>query len=137
MTRFIALIQLVVMVAAAASGFTWWTLEVSGVGVLRTLGPDGSLRDSRVWYAEEGETAWVEAANGRRSYLADLGKDSRAWLERDHVESEMRASISNTPSDRAHVRKLMREKYGLRDLWAAFFADTSHSYAVKLVPGKH
>jgi hypothetical protein len=137
MTRFIALIQLVVMVAVAAAGFTWWTLEVSGVGVLRTLGPNGSLRDTHVWFAEEGETTWVEAANGHRPFLRDLRNDARAWLQRDRFVSEMTASISDAPSDRAHVRKLLRDKYGFRDVWVALFADTSHSYVVKLVPGKH
>jgi hypothetical protein len=113
-------------------GITWWALESSGVAILRTQRADGSIRETHVWYADEGGVTWVEAANTSRGFLTDLHRYPVLLLAREGSEASYRAEMSDAPADREHVRTLLRAKYGLRDRWIALLADTSHSMAVKL-----
>lgn len=40
---------------------TWWALETSGVPVIETRTPDGTLRSTHVWFAELDGELWLEA----------------------------------------------------------------------------
>ncbi|MFI5317874.1 MAG: hypothetical protein ACHQ6T_19405 [Myxococcota bacterium] len=125
------LVAAAALLAALAAG-TWWALESSGVALLRTQRPDGSLRTTHVWYADSEGVTWVEAANPQRDFVADLRRYPELLLKRDGAEGGYRAEVSRAPEDHARVRALLREKYGWRDVWVGLVADTSHSLAVKL-----
>jgi len=122
---------LAVLVLAFA-GITWWALESSGVALLRTQRADGSIRTTHVWYADDAGVTWVEAATVERGFLTDLHRYPVLLLARDGAEASYRAEVSDAPADRAHVRALLRAKYGLRDVWVSLLTDTSHTLALKL-----
>ncbi len=115
-------------------GALWFALESGEVGVLRTTRPNGTTRDTRVWFAQHGERIWLEAATPDRSWYLDIQRAPTVILELPAGSRSYRAQPQPGPLDHARVRTLLREKYGLRDWWVGLFQDTSHSVAVRLAP---
>ena len=128
------LVALVAGTTAAIGVITWLALESSGVAVLRTQTADGSWRATRVWYAEQGGTLWIEAATPEREFVRDLGRTPEVEAVVDGKSSRYRAEVVDAPSGHETIRGLLREKYGLRDRWIGLLQDTSRSLAVKLHP---
>jgi hypothetical protein len=114
--------------------FTWWVLESSGVAILQTRGPDGSLRPTHVWHAERSSEVWLEAATPERAWLRDIQRSPLVVLSIEGQPAHYRAAPVAAPTGHAEIRSLLRQKYGLRDWWVALLQDTSRSVAVQLVP---
>jgi hypothetical protein len=124
-------------VAAAAIAFGAVTLAaLEGVEVvqLRTVAPDGSVRTTRTWVADDDGAAWIEAANTDRPFLHDLQTQPEVLMVRKGVVQRLRAVPM--PGDEPHrkIRLLLRAKYGWADRWIGLLADTSRSVAVRLEP---
>lgn len=122
---------LVLGVAALAA----WALESREVVVLRTFDADGRTRATRVWIAEDASgSRWIEAASPERPWLHDIAARPEVELERSGATERCRAVP--VPGEESHrlVRRLLREKYGLRDVLVGFLADTSRSVGVRLDP---
>jgi reactive intermediate/imine deaminase len=127
------LATLVVLVAALAV-FTYWTLEASDVAILSTPRPDGGVRETHVWWVEEGGALWVEAATPGRVWLAEALAAGEVELERGGARERLRVERVDAAGARERLRALLREKYGLRDAWVALFQDTSRAVPVRLSP---
>jgi hypothetical protein len=129
--------RLVGAAALAALAFGVVTLvALEGVEVvqLRTVAPDGSVRTTRTWVADDAGATWIEAANPERPFLLDLQARPDVSLVRRGGEQRLRAVP--VPGDAPHrrIRELLRLKYGWADAWIGLLANTSRSVAVRLEP---
>jgi hypothetical protein len=112
---------------------TWWALEAGGVAIIETVAPDGSLRETHVWFVEPNGELWLEAGSPNNPWYLDVQRDSSLTLRADDLVRETAARPSEKPGDREHIRELLREKYGLRDWWVGLLVDSTQSVAVELV----
>jgi hypothetical protein len=119
---------------ASLAGFTWWALESSGVAVLQTRSPDGSLRSTHVWFAEPNGELWLEAGTPENSWYRDIQQDPRVSFSATQRSGQYIARRVEAPGAHEEIRSLLREKYGVRDWWVTFLFDTSRSVAVRLAP---
>jgi hypothetical protein len=111
---------------------TWIALESGEVVVLGTRAPDGSLRRTRVWLAEEDGALWIEAATAERDWYRDLLREPRVTVWRDGAPADLLAEPVAEPGGRERIRALLRARYGWRDVWVGALQDTSRSRAVRL-----
>jgi hypothetical protein len=128
------LLGAVALAAAAFGAVTLVALEGVEVVQLRTAAPDGSVRTTRTWVADDEGATWIEAANPERPFLLDLQARPEVSLVRGGVVQRLRAVP--VPGDAPHrrIRALLRAKYGWADAWVGLLADTSRSVAVRLEP---
>jgi hypothetical protein len=120
--------------ALAFGATTWWALESSGVAVLETRDPLGGVRHTHVWYAETDGELWLEAGTPENTWFEDVQADSAVILRIDGRAERYVAEPVDDPRGHPRIRSLMRERYGLRDLWVGLLFDTSRSVAVRLLP---
>jgi hypothetical protein len=113
---------------------TAMALEGGEVVQLRTLGPDGNARTTRVWIADADGAAWVEAASPDRPFLADIARDPQIELVRGDDVEPRRATVIDGAEGHAKIRALLRRRYGWADRWIGLLTDTSQSVAVRLDP---
>jgi hypothetical protein len=114
--------------------FTWWALESTGVAVLETRAPDGSLRSTHVWFAEPDGEIWLEASAPESAWYRDIQEDPRLSFSATDRSGHYVAQRIEEPDAHDQIRSLLREKYGVRDRWVTLLFDTSRSVAVRLVP---
>ena len=115
-------------------GVTGWALESGGVAVVETRRPDGSTRSTHVWYAANQGELWLEAGAPENSWFEDIQTSPRVVLRIEGKPGVYVAEPIRDPSGHDQIRRLLREKYGLRDWWVALIFDTSRSVAVRLMP---
>ncbi len=130
--RRLALVALVLLVALGA--VTLFSLEASDVAVLVTPRPDGRVRETHVWWVDDGGALLVEAATPERAWLAEARAAGEIEVERDGRRERFRVERSDAPGAHDRVRALLRAKYGWRDVWVGLLQDTSRSVAVRLPP---
>lgn len=128
----IAILGLVSALVAFAT-LTWWALESSGVAVLETRAPDGSLRSTHVWFAEPNGELWLEAGTPENSWYLDVQRDPQVSFSAPNRSGQYVAQRVGDPAAHDQVRSLLREKYGIRDWWIGLLFDTSRSIAVQLI----
>lgn len=115
-------------------GITLYALEGHEVVVLRTTDEQGSARETRVWIADEGDHAWIEAATPERAFYRDLLAHPSAELQRGETASRVQALPVPGREAHARIRTLLRAKYGIADWWVGLLQDTSRSVAVRITP---
>lgn len=132
--RLLAGLAVAAVLAATFGAITLLALEGNEVAVLRTRNAEGSVRETRVWLAEQDGALWVEAATPERSFYLDL-------LARPEVEvvrpgAAVRATAQAEPGAAGHerIRGLLAARYGWADAWVGLLQDTSRSVAVRLTP---
>jgi hypothetical protein len=125
-----------VALAVAAGGTTWWALESGGVAIIETRNPSGGTRNTHVWYAEPNGEIWLEAGTPENAWLRDVLEDSAVVFRADGRTERYVAEPVNEPEGHERIRSLMREKYGVRDVWVGLLFDTTHSVGVRLVPDR-
>jgi len=126
----VALVVGVLVVALAA--ITLWALEGHEVALLRTITPAGDVRETRVWIAEDDGAWWIEAATPKREFLRDIVNEPTVEVER-HGEPQRRVAVPVFGDEgHARIRRLLRARYGVADVWIGMLADTSHSVAIRL-----
>src|SRR5262245_24396816 len=116
----------------AVAAFTWWALESSGVAVLETRAPDGSLRSTHVWFSDAEGKLWLESGTPENSWYLDIQRDPHVSFSAAGRSGQYLAQRVEDPGAHDVIRSLLREKYGLRDWWIALLFDTSRSVAVQL-----
>jgi hypothetical protein len=114
-----------------AGGITWLALESAEVVVLRTRDAQG-VHETRVWIADEGPFAWLEAATPEREWYLRLLADPHGEIVRSGQAHAFRAVPEPGQGGHEKIRRLLRAKYGLRDWWVGLLQDTSRSVAVRL-----
>ena len=122
------------VLAAAFGAITLLALEGNEVAVLRTRDAGGSVRETRVWLAEQDGALWVEAATPERPFYLDLL--ARPEVEVVRTGTAVRATAQPEPGAAGHerIRALLAARYGWADAWVGFLQDTSRSVAVRLTP---
>ncbi|MCW5893112.1 MAG: hypothetical protein KIT14_21565 [bacterium] len=126
------LLRLAALALAVCMLVTAMALEGGEVVELRTRGPDGAARVTRVWIADDGGAEWIEAASPERPFLEDVARDPDVALVRGGAAEPRRATIVAGPEGHARIRALLRRRYGWADRWIGMLADTSRSVAVRL-----
>lgn len=127
------------VLAAVCLGFgaiTWWALEADGVAVIETVSPDGSPRETHVWFVEPDGELWLEAGSPTNPWYLDVQRDPALKFRSDGRVDNTLARPSDSTADRDRIRSLLRKKYGLRDRWVGLFVDSSRSVAVQLAPAR-
>ncbi|MCH7869743.1 MAG: nitroreductase family deazaflavin-dependent oxidoreductase [Myxococcales bacterium] len=122
------------LVLASFGLTTWWALESSGVAVLETLAPDGSLRSTHVWFAEPNGELWLEAGTPKNSWYLDIQQNPSVSFSSLRRSGQYVAQRVDDPGAHDQIRSLLRAKYGARDWWIDLIFDVSGSIAVQLVP---
>jgi len=126
----------IALVAAAASlaALVWWVLESSGVAIVETRAADGTTRSTRVWYAKVDDAVWLEAGRPEHPWYRDVQRNPRLVVRAGDFVGDFDAATVPGPKAHAHVRALLRARYGLRDEILGWVIDTSPSIAVRLTP---
>jgi hypothetical protein len=138
----IVALAVVVTAVTAFAGVTLVALEGKGVAVLHTAGPDGQPRQTRVWFAEDDGSWWVEAATASRPFYVDIATRPEVTVEirnpplhgQDPPLQRGLAQPVPEPGGHHRIRELLARKYGWADAWVAMLQDTSESRAVRIVP---
>ncbi len=130
MTTFAAALAAFAILLAA---LTWLALEGQEVALLRTVDAKGAIRETRVWVTRTGGYLLLEAATPERAWYRDILRSPSVELTLDGRTTAFRAEPVLGPDGHAHIRSLLREKYGLADWWVGLLQDTSQSIAVRLV----
>ncbi len=109
-------------------------LECGGVAVVETRADDGTLRSTRVWFAEPDGELWLEAGSLASPWFDDLRRDPWIRFSASQRSGVYRGEVLPGDDSHAKIRGLLREKYGLRDVWVGLLINTSGSVAVRLGP---
>jgi hypothetical protein len=128
-----AAIGILVAAALAFAGVTWWALESGHVARLETTRPDGRTRTTHVWYVLHDGALWLEAGTPENGWYRDVQRSPGVAIAIDGHSAEYRAAPVLDASGHDFIRRLMREKYALRDRWVGLLFDNSRSVAVRLV----
>ena len=120
--------------AATLAAATWWALESSGVAIVETRAPDGSLRSTHVWFAESAGELWLEAGAPDHPWYRDIQREPAVVVSSSRRSGEFVARRVEEDGARERLRRLLREKYGVRDRWVALLFDTENSVAIRLHP---
>lgn len=115
-------------------GLTAWALEADGVAVLETRSPDGSSRETHVWFVTREGELWVEVGSPENGWWQDVQRDPTLEFRSDDLDGRFRARLDEDPGAHPRLRAALREKYGLRDRWVGLLVDSTQSLAVQLHP---
>lgn len=132
---FVRVIALGLALLTVFIGVTIVALEGSEVAAIRTRDLSGDWRTTRVWVAEDEGMPLIEAASTRREFYRDLLRNPKVQLEQpEGVRRKYLARPLPPAAGHALVRQKLRERYGWRDWWIGWLADTSSSIAIRLEP---
>jgi hypothetical protein len=134
MARVLSLAGLVVGLLCGFAAVTIYALEASGVAIAETRAPDGSTRETHVWYAEPGGELWLEAGSPENPWYSDLRREPRLALRTEAGRASYRATFFDDPESRARIRAELDRKYGWRDDWVGLLVDQAKSVVVRLDP---
>lgn len=123
-----------VIAAIAFAGITLLALEGREVVVVKTTQPDGTIRRTRVWIADDDAGPVIEVGNPDRGFYQDLLRTPAFEIERGGQSIAVTGEMLPNPEGHERVRRLLREKYGWADHWVALIADTSRSMALRIHP---
>ena len=85
--------------------------------------PTGPARKARLWIVDEGQDSWIHPGNANAQWwVKNMDAHPIVEIERSGITRQYRA----TPDPEAHARvhQLLREKYGVADVWVRFLAGT-------------
>jgi hypothetical protein len=119
-------------VPASFIAVTLLALEGREVVVVETTDAAGAPRRTRTWIADDAGTAWIEAANPERPFVADLRARPAVVLERDGQRRTCTAEILGNPDGHDRIRRLLAARYGWADRWIGLLADTHASLGIRL-----
>ncbi len=124
----------IALLVVAFSALTWLALESREVVVIRTHRDDGGIRETRIWIADAEGAWWLEAASPESEWYRDILADPRVEVIRGGRTVPLLATP--LPGEEGHekIRRLLRQKYGLADLWIAMIQDGSASVLVSVKP---
>jgi len=132
MSRALAAGAVVVSLLFAFVAITVYALEADGVAVVETLAPDGSTRETHVWFVEPDGELWLEAGSPDNPWFADARHAGRLELRAGDRSGDYTVTVFEDPEPRARIRAALRAKYGWRDRWVGLFVDQSKSLVVRL-----
>ena len=124
----------IALIVLAFGALTWAALEMQEVVVIRTSSADGTLRQTRIWIAEEDGFWWLEAASAESHWYRDVLANPSVEIVRGG--QTVQASVTPEPGEEGHrkIRRLFRQKYGLADVWIDLIQDGSASILIRAEP---
>ena len=124
----------IALIVLAFGALTWAALEMQEVVVIRTGSADGSVRETRIWIADEDGSWWLEAASAESPWYRDVLANPSVEIVREG--RMLRASVIPEPGEDGHrkIRRLFRQKYGLADAWIGLIQDVSGSILIRVEP---
>jgi hypothetical protein len=123
----------IVAVAAVAAALGHLAVIEIGreVATLRTIRPDGTVQETRLWIVDDGPSAWLHS--GGPDWSGRFAGDPIVEVERENGVFRYRAHAM--PGPHPHVDRLLRAKYGNADRWVRFLSpDGADTVAVRLDP---
>ena len=125
------------IVLAGLLGLTlaWWAVEMvaaeSGeVVVLRSSGPAGERRETRLWVVDREGEVWLRAGHDGSSWYRSLLRSPEVEVERGDEILAVRAVP--VPEQRDAINALMSEKYGWADSYIGFFFSRDRAIPIRL-----
>jgi hypothetical protein len=111
-----------------------WALIESGreVIVLRTESDDGRWHETRLWIVDDGGVGWL---HGDRGSQWERNLAARPIVEVTRAGRTERYRATPVPGPHPRLHELLREKYGLADVWVRFVGgDRETTTPVRLDP---
>ena len=127
-------IAAITLLVVAFGGLTWLALESREVVVIRTRQPDGGVRETRIWIAEAEGAWWLEAASPESGWYQDVLADPQIEIVRSGRAVPLLATPILGQEGHLKIRRLLRQKYGMADVWIAMIQDGSRSVLVSVRP---
>ena len=124
----------IVLVLVSFAATIWWALESFGVATVETQRPDGSPRQTHVWYVEPDGELWLEAGSPENGWFRDVLENPALSFHAERRSGRYRAEPLDTEAAHQEIRSLIRARYGFRERWVGLLVDTSRSVAVRLAP---
>lgn len=125
---------LVLLALALAYPLLHWALIEAGreVIVLCTEGDDGRTLQTRLWIVDDGGVSWL---HGDRGSDWERNLAARPLVEVVRAGRTERFRATPVPGPHARLHELLREKYGLADVWVRLIgADRETTTPVRLDP---
>jgi hypothetical protein len=118
---------------AGVVAFSVWALEASDVARITTRAGDEE-RVTHVWYVEDGDALLLEAGSPENGWFVDVTAHPVLDFAAPGLDGRFTARPLPNPEGHRRIRRLLREKDGLRDAWIARRFDTGRCVAVALEP---
>jgi len=85
--------------------------------------PTGVLHRARLWIVDDGRYSWIHPGNANaRWWIRHI--DTNPIVEIERGGETRRYLALPDPEAHARVHRLLREKYGVADIWVRFLAGT-------------
>jgi hypothetical protein len=91
------------------------------VAVVYEPTPTGGVRKARLWIVDEGKYAWIHPGNANAQWWVQH-IDANPIVEVDRGGEIRRYRAMPDPEAHSKVHRLLREKYGIADVWVRFLA---------------
>jgi hypothetical protein len=88
--------------------------------------PTGGVRKARLWIVDEGPYSWIHPGSANARWWVQH-MDANPIVEIDRGGETRRYRATPDPQADARIHQLLREKYGVADMWVRFLtgSDTS------------
>jgi len=85
--------------------------------------PTGAVHKARLWIVDEGPYSWIHPGNANAQWWI-RHMDANPIVEIHRGGAVRRYRARPDPAAHAKVHRLMREKYGVADMWVRFLSGT-------------
>jgi len=85
--------------------------------------PTGGTRNARLWIVDEGRYSWIHPGNANAQWWV-AHMDSYPIVEIERGGQARRYRALPDPESHGKVHALMRQKYGVADMWVRFLTGT-------------
>jgi len=93
------------------------------VVVVHEPSPTGVVRKARLWIVDEGPYSWIHPGNANAQWwIRHIDAHSMVEIDRGGETRWYRAQPD--PEAHAKVHRLLRQKYGVADMWVRFLEGT-------------
>jgi len=93
------------------------------VAVVYEPTPTGAVHKARLWIVDEGPYSWIHPGNANAQWWV-RHMDANSIVEIDRAGEIRRYRAMPDPAAHAKVHRLLREKYGVADMWVRFLSGT-------------
>jgi len=93
------------------------------VVVVHEPSPTGVVRKARLWIVDEGPYSWIHPGNANAQWWI-RHMDAHSMVEIDRGGETRWYRAQPDPEAHAKVHRLLRQKYGVADMWVRFLEGT-------------
>lgn len=122
--------RLIALVIALLTLVTVAALESGDVIRVETVNAQTQqLRETRIWFVHSDERLVLEAGKPDHPWVLDIMHVNHLRLSGQGLDGKYQSRLLG-PDSHDEIRRLMRAKYGWRDVWVGWIFDTSRSRMV-------